>query len=139
MGISALVVARDRGAYAASSASLLGVLLALEFGQARTAGDLVAWRKRSPGNPYAGMSTDLLDAEQAAAFAETLDLVSEAAIRWTLGYWRDTGIIREKRGELSVTELGLDLLRVLIRLHELEATETFEDDEDEPHGWDWDD
>lgn len=134
-GISALVVARDRGAYAASAASLLGVLLALEFGEARTAGDLIAWWRHAPTNPYAQMRTDRLDTEQAATFAETLDRLSEAAVRWTLGYWRDTDILREKSGKLSVTELGLDFLRVLIRLHELEETEAFEDADDSQ---DWD-
>jgi len=134
-GISALVVARDRGAYAASAASLLGVLLALEFGEARTVGDLVAWWRHAPTNPYAQMNTGRLDTEQAAAFSETLDRLSEAAVRWTLGYWRDTDIIREKSGKLSVTELGLDLLRVLIRLHELEEDEAFEDG-DASQDWD---
>jgi len=128
MGIGALVVARDRGEYAAPSASLLGVLLGLEFGESRTAEDLVAWWRRAPGNPYAGLRTDRLDAEQATAFAETLDSLSEAAVRWTLGYWRDTGIIHEERGRLHVTELGLDFTRILIRLHDLEEAGAFDDD-----------
>jgi hypothetical protein len=134
-GISALVVARDRGAYAASAASLLGVLLALEFGEARTVGDLVDWWRHAPTNPYAQMNIIRLDTEQAAAFSQTLDALSEAAVRWTLGYWRDTDILREKSGKLSVTELGLDLLRVLIRLHELEQDEAFED-RDASQDWD---
>lgn len=134
LGISALVVARDRGAYTGSSASLLGVLLALEFGAARTAGDLAAWWRHAPANPYAQMRPDRLDGDQAAALAQALDRLSEAEVQWTLGYWRDTDIVREDRGELHVTELGLDFLRVLIRLHELEETEAF-DDADESQDW----
>lgn len=49
-----------------------------------------------------------------------LDEYADQDIRRTLGYWQDAGIVTTLRGRLRVTELGLDFLRILIRMHEEE-------------------
>lgn len=117
-GLIALVAAHQRGVSNPSSDPLLGVLLALGFADARTVEDLVTWWGQSPANPFTRLSSDRLDPSQRAELSDALSRLNEAAIGWTLGYWRDTGIIREAGGRLTVTELGLDFTRVLIRLHD---------------------
>lgn len=117
-GLTLLVAAHERARGRAASGLLLGMLLALEFGTARTVDDLVAWWRHAPTNVLAGLMTDDLDAEQRSSFESALDEYADEDIRRTLGYWQDAGIVTTVRGRLRVTELGLDFTRILIQTHE---------------------
>lgn len=119
-GLILLAAAHERGRGRAASGLLLGLLLSLEFGTARTVEDLVDWWRHAPANIYTSLRTDGLDPEQQASFQVALDQYAADDIRRTLGYWWDAGIVTTARGRLRVTELGLDFTRVLIQMHDAE-------------------
>ncbi len=121
-GLIALIAAYERGAGHLTSDPLLGMLLSVGLGDARTVEDLLTWWGHSPVNPLNRLVSDRLDPAQASELSQAVARANEAAIDWTLGYWRDTGIIHETANNLTVTELGLDFTRVLIRLHEHEES-----------------
>ncbi|MEO5610044.1 MAG: hypothetical protein ABIQ61_02870 [Ornithinibacter sp.] len=127
-GLIALIAAYERVVGHLTSDPLLGMLLSVGLGDARTVEDVVAWWGHSPVNTLNRLVTDRLDPAQAAELSQAVARANEAAIDGTLAYWRDTGIIRERANTLTVTELGLDFTRVLIRLHEHEESSGERDD-----------
>ncbi len=100
---------------------LMGVLVGLTFGDMHTVEDIYT--------EWSGSDADSMPHELPAGFddeAEFEALIDEATredVDWMLAYWADTGIWRRLDDQLTITELGMELLRVLDRAL------TYEDDD----------